>query len=561
VIGEDGNGVLPSYLGLSFPPSDIPAQARELYRLNRVRQIPDAGYTPVPIDAEPGTGTLDLSFSVLRSVSPVHVEYMRNMGTAASMSVSVVVDGRLWGLVSCHNANPKRVPPAVRGSCDFIAQILSMRIAAQAIHADAADRVALQGAQARLLTAMADGTTWYEGLAASEDSLLAATRSTGAAIVRDEGCMTFGDTPDEAEIRSIAAWLDGTGRDLVATSTLPADMGQADPGNGVAGLLAVSLSRMHADWLVWFRPEVVRTVTWGGDPRKPAEGPEVRISPRKSFEAWRETVRGTARPWTAAEVDAARAMRTAIVDIVLRKAEELAALSEDLRRSNKELEAFSYSISHDLRAPFRHIVGYAELLAERERGRMDEKSTHYLRNISEAAETAGRLVDDLLHFAQMGRVKIVPVRVDVNKLVTEVCRSLALEIRDRKVEWRANDMPVAFGDPSLLRQVLFNLVSNAVKYTRGRDPAVIEIGGWSGDTETTYYVRDNGIGFDMAYAEKLFQVFQRLNRTEEFEGTGIGLALVRRIVERHGGRTWASGQLGRGATFYFAIPAPKEGAH
>ncbi len=169
-------------------------------------------------------------------------------------------------------------------------------------------------------------------------------------------------------------------------------------------------------------------------------------------------------------------------------------------------------------------------------------------------------MDDLLYFAQMGRVRIAPVRIDVNKIVAEVRRSLDLDLRERTVDWRVNDLPAAWGDASLIRQALFNLVSNAVKYTRNKEIATIEIGGWSGETETTYYVRDNGIGFDMAYADKLFQVFQRLNRTEDFEGNGIGLALVRRIVDRHGGRTWASGQVGQGATFYIALPNRTENA-
>lgn len=563
VVGEDRNDRLPSYLGLRFPASDIPAQARELYRVNRIRQIPDAAYEPVPLVALPALGDIDLGHAILRSVSPVHVEYMRNMGTAASMSVSILADGRLWGLVSCHHAEARVVPHNVRAACDLVAQILSLRIAAQSLHADAADRLGLQAAEARLLSRMAEGPGWVAGLAASEADVLGVTRSTGAALVSADFCLMFGDTPAEAEVRRIAAWLADKDGDLVATSTLAADMGDgATAIGGVAGLLAVPLSRMHADWLMWFRPEAVRTVTWGGDPRKSEpESAGVRISPRRSFAAWAETVRGTSQPWTAPEIDAARSLRSAIVDIVLRKAEELAAVSEDLKRSNRELEAFSYSISHDLRAPFRHIVGYAELLGEREKERFDEKSGHYLANIVDAAETAGKLVDDLLNFAQMGRVKIAPVRVDLNKISAEVRRSLELDLRGRTVDWQVNDLPSAWGDPSLLRQAMFNLVSNAVKYTRARETAVIEIGGWSGESETTCYVRDNGIGFDMAYAEKLFQVFQRLNRTEDFEGNGIGLALVRRIVERHGGRTWASGQIGQGATFYFAVPARREGSN
>lgn len=564
VVAEDRNDVLPSYLDLRFPASDIPAQARDLYRRNRVRQIPDAGYRPVPLVAR-SDEPIDLSLSVLRSVSPVHVEYMHNMGTAASMSVSILVGDRLWGLISCHNREPLRISPEVRGLCDLIAQILSMRIAVEDVHGDAADRLSAQAVLTRLLAAMASAPSFADGLIGEPDALLALTGADGAAVVRRDETTLIGRTPPDGNVREIVDWLEsrpGAG-DLTATARLPADMDRAEAFDDAAcGLLAMTIGTVHARYVLWFRSEVIRTVTWGGDPRKQFEPitSETRISPRKSFEAWQETVRGTSRPWTTAEIDAARSLRHAIVEILLKRAEEMATLTEDLQRTNQELEAFSYSVSHDLRAPFRHIVGYAELLSERYGERFDDKARHFLSNITESAQTAGKLVDDLLHFSQLGRVHIHPVRIDMNKLALEVQRSLVLEIGDRAVEWRIGRLPSAIGDSALIRQVLYNLVANAVKYTRGREPAVIAIEGQVESRETgrfsVYRVTDNGIGFDMTYADKLFQVFQRLNRAEDFEGTGIGLALVRRIVERHGGSTDAHGEVGVGATFTFSLPLP-----
>ena len=243
---------------------------------------------------------------------------------------------------------------------------------------------------------------------------------------------------------------------------------------------------------------------------------------------------------------------------MLRRAEERAELTEQLQRSNKELESFSYSVSHDLRAPFRHIVGYAELLQERE-GDLGGVSKHYLANIIDAALSAGRLVDDLLNFSHVGRTNLAKHRVDMNKLTEEVRHGPRAGPEGRQIEWRIGPLPPAYGDAALLRQALLNLVGNAVKYTRGRQPAVIEVSGRTeteGETVgfTTYEVRDNGIGFDMTYAGKLFGVFQRLHRPEEFEGTGIGLALTRRIIDRHGGDIQAEGQPGKGALLRFTLP-------
>jgi len=214
-------------------------------------------------------------------------------------------------------------------------------------------------------------------------------------------------------------------------------------------------------------------------------------------------------------------------------------------------------VSHDLRAPFRHIVGFAQLLRERETS-LDAKSLHYLQNISESALAAGHLVDDLLNFSQLGRASIASKNVDMNKLVEEVIKSVMLSRPDRQVEWKVGRLPTAWGDATLLRQVWYNLIDNAVKYSRDREPAVISIDGSTADDVTVYSISDNGVGFDMAYVGKLFGVFQRLQRAEDFDGTGIGLALVRRIVERHNGTVKATGEEDKGATFTFALPTPEK---
>jgi PAS domain S-box-containing protein len=235
---------------------------------------------------------------------------------------------------------------------------------------------------------------------------------------------------------------------------------------------------------------------------------------------------------------------------------ELQKRVQELGSLNQELEAFSYSVSHDLRAPLRHITGFADLLLQRNvSGGVDEKSQHFLGVISESARRMGILIDDLLAFSRVGRVAMRSKRVDLRALTEEVKRELEPETSGREIEWRINGLPDVQGDPALIRQVLANLLSNALKYTSARVHAEIEVGcvGERSD-EAVLFVRDNGVGFDMKYVGRLFGVFQRLHRAEEFEGTGIGLANVRRIVDRHGGRTWAEGVVGRGATFYFSLP-------
>ena len=238
---------------------------------------------------------------------------------------------------------------------------------------------------------------------------------------------------------------------------------------------------------------------------------------------------------------------------------ELGERSEQLAAVNKELEAFSYSVSHDLRAPLRHISGFTDLLQKSPGPELDDRRLRYLRLISESAVKMGDLIDSLLVFSRMGRSEMLHTRVDLNAIIRQAQRDVMQTDPARTVEWAIQELPEVAGDPAMLQLVFTNLLSNAVKYSRTQSNAAIEVGSIDGSgSDVVVYVKDNGVGFDMAYANRLFGVFQRLHRAEEFEGTGIGLANVQRIVARHGGRVWAESELGKGATFFVALPKQRQ---
>jgi signal transduction histidine kinase len=240
---------------------------------------------------------------------------------------------------------------------------------------------------------------------------------------------------------------------------------------------------------------------------------------------------------------------------------ELGERAAELEATNKELESFAYSVSHDLRAPLRHMVGYSELLQRQASSLLDEKSQRFIRTILDSAKRMGNLIDDLLAFSRIGRAETKKTKVDLAQLVKEVVAEIGQDTKSREIAWKIGALPVCYGDRSMLRLVVVNLVSNAVKFTRIRTPAEIEIGCVDRNKkEVEVFVRDNGAGFDMRYVNKLFGVFQRLHLAEQFEGTGIGLATVQRIIHRHGGNVRGEGAVDQGATFYFSLPKAQDAA-
>ena len=575
-----------SYLGLRFPASDVPVQARRMYLQNRVRIIPNVDYEPSPLlAAGPVAGTadaprqapeIDLSHCILRSVSPIHRQYMRNMGTACSMSMSIIIDGKLWGLVSCHHHSARYVPLRLRSACDFIMQIVASQIEAHTSSLRLQRALVAKGVQGRLLASMAAADNYMDGLIQSPETLQALTNASGAALVVGSTARLFGVTPSESQVLQLVDWLSLRGHDsspssspgtmhdsgkdeLFSTSQLSSvyPRGESFAAQG-SGVIAITVSRLHNTHVLWFRQELVQTVRWAGNPQKPAEPASSAsngiVHPRHSFDEWSQIVRGCAQPWADEEVEAAAEFRAAVLQIVLRRAEELAELAAGLQVANEELEAFSYSVSHDLRAPFRHISGFSEMLKEEEGERMSPRGQHYLATIMDSARFAGLLVDSLLEFSRFARAEVAMVPIHMEGLADREWEAVQYDEALRPVDFSRGPLPRVLGDAQLLRQVLRNLFSNAAKYSGKQPDPRIRMECRTEGSEYIFSIADNGVGFDQQYASKLFGVFQRLHRVEDFEGTGIGLANVRRIIGRHGGRTWAEGVVGKGATFFFSLP-------
>jgi chemotaxis family two-component system sensor kinase Cph1 len=562
---EDGSGSVDAeamdavhepYLGLHYPASDIPAQARALYLKNWLRLIVDADQTPSKIvpALRPDTGTpLDLSFSVLRSVSPIHIEYMKNMGVRASMSVSLIVRNQLWGLISCvDHTGPRRVPHRVRSACEFMGRLASLQIASFEDRDLVGLRASRRPTEDALHGAMKEATGGVlAALVAQPRAMMNLVGAGGAAVVEKGEVVTCGGAPPADVVRQIARWLDERG-DLrpFSSASLGVHFPPALAASGVAsGLLTFALPDAR---LMWFRPEIIQTVKWGGDPAKSVEAEAGQpLRPRHSFALWKEEVRGRSRPWAPSDLEAADELqrRATEVDIERRLVSEQRAV-----RARDEVLAM---VSHDLGNPLSvilletaHLLGHLPQAGD-ERARTMRRSAELIQRSTARMKA---LIEDLLELEWLG-AKNFPLDVQPveSRALLEDAVTDAQPLADAKrtsLVLDLSDPPKIHADPRRISQVLSNLLGNAIKFTP--EGGTVTISAWSRDGALSVTIADTGRGIAL---EDLAHIFDRYWRPKgsEGKGTGLGLYIARGIVEAHGGRVWVESSA-HGATFVFTLP-------
>src|SRR4051794_2507370 len=453
IVAEDKAEGLPAFLGLHYPASDIPAQARALFLHNRLRFIHDANGEAAPLVpvVNPLTGAwLDLSDGVLRAVSPIHIQYLKNMGATASMSIALSVRNRLWGLISAHHySGPLLVPHETRATCELIGLVCSMQLEALEQLEASERRVALGARRSKVLDRIVASERIIDGLAG--DDLLAVCDAEGAAIRIDSELRLVGATPPADAVEGL---LDGLGPEIAALDAL----GRPELADTAAGILAAPLAHQRGNHIVWFRPEYVRTVTWGAAPKSIAAGAP-RLTPDGSFRTWAESVEGASRPWEPAEIESAAELRSALGTFLITRAEQLAALNAELARSNDELDAFAYVAAHDLKEPLRGIANFATFLVEDYEDALDDDGRERLATILRLSQRMASLLDTLLEYSRIGRADLELTEFTLAEAVADALDLLASR---PSVTVRGGELALR-GDRIRVRQLLVNLIGNAVK--------------------------------------------------------------------------------------------------
>jgi chemotaxis family two-component system sensor kinase Cph1 len=554
VVAEHRRADLLPYLGQRYPASDIPRQARRLYVLNPIRLIADVGYQPVPLVPEIAPHTrapLDLSESMLRSVSPVHVEYLRNMGVAASMSISIVVKGRLWGLFACHHTTPYLVPHAVRMSCQVLSQIVGMLVDRNltAQHAAALQRslalrdVILQQFERNddIVLALAENPTPFRQLLSCD----------GVAASAEGALHISGAGPEREALGALIEWLAETDQpDIFHTASLDRDAPQlAERFGAICGVLALRFDREQKGYAFWFRNEQVMDVRWAGPPHKEmAHGPlGPRLTPRGSFEEWKETVRGQSLPWTRTDIDIAFALRGGLQEGSMSKASAL-------RRAREMLMA---TLGHDLRDPLQAIMIAAQMLdLNSGSGGVHNRLSQ---RITSSSGRMQRLIDQMVDISSLQGGLGLPVsmrEVALGPLLAEVTEEIRLAQPGVELHARHDGLGTVRVDPDRISQVVSNLVSNSCKHGVPGTPVLLE--GRRLDDAVVITVSNRGAPLAPDLVETLFLPYKpgSLNNSRNRGGQGLGLYIVHEIVKAHGGEI---GVRCAGGMVVFEVCLPQSG--
>jgi two-component system, chemotaxis family, sensor kinase Cph1 len=579
VIAESKVDSLQPFLKLHYPHTDIPVQARELYMRNLVRMLVDVSYKPVPVytidNGKGGDTNLDLSLSNLRSVSPIHMEYLKNMNVGATFVISLIHKKKLWGLISCHHYAPKHIPYYTRLAAHLQGIFLSSQIDVR----QNADDFELAKETAKKLIDLQDLLIHAENILIEKSTLLKLKQllNADAVIVNyRENYYTEGTLPDDKKINDLVNWLkENKGVNSFNTLSISKEYVAAnDMAQTIAGLVYLPLGNQNKNCIVWTRGEVEKSINWAGDPSKAIQTNEVNksLTPRKSFEIWKESVKLQSAAWKTPELNEAKVIASSIqhqMHLADLKSEEkrYLTLNERLQKANDELANMNWISTHDLKEPLRKIQIYGSLILENEESEIPDFVRTNITRMQTSAAKMQTLINDLLTYSKVVNEEKKFLPVDLNMVIQNLVSDLQENIEDKNVQIEIADLPIVPGVQFQLRQLFLNILSNAVKFTRPNITPKIVISiekissknlVWASEkTSNSFYkisISDNGIGFNVEYKEKVFKIFQRLNSATEFMGTGIGLSICKKIAELHNGFIEATGVEGEGATFSVYLP-------
>lgn len=559
VVAEHVRTGLDSLLGYRYPEFDIPKQARALYAKILSRVTPDINKPAVSVLGKPSK-ELDLSKTAVRAMSPVHLEYLRNAQVQASGSFSIIKDGKLWGLVACQNLKPKMIDLNQRHLCVFLAQYAVNRFASLQKQEELNYQ---QEIEQMLLSFNANLLLSGDVLVTLRDSskeIIEFTSSDGMAIKYEDELLVFNETPKIVEINKIGNYIDEqySKESLFIVEDFPFSEFFPDSNKTFSGILKINVLDELEIYL--FRKEILIEEVWAGKPEKIIKyNPELQYqyaSPRTSFEAWKRLVRGKSSPWLKKELQFAERLSQLVRESFLRKIKEIQDLNNQLKAMNNALDTFSYTLSHDLKNPLSSIKLSAQVLQAKLKSEK-ELVSKMCNNILESVSLMTDMLDKTLAFSKAKSWDFMGEIVEVEQFVFKIVDDAVNRYNREKVNTikiSIGDVLPVYGDKTLLYQLFLNVIGNAVKYSSKKESPEISIQSSNTEDNVIYWIRDNGIGISQENRDKIFDIFKRLPDAQDFEGSGVGLTIVKRIMDKLNGEIELESELGSGTTFILKFP-------
>lgn len=556
VVGESKEKHLESFLGLHYPATDIPKIARDLFLLNRSRIISNIHLPNYWLHFNPDIKQtvpyLYLTYSQLRATSPIHIEYLTNMGVVATLILAIIVEGKLWGLISCHHYSPYFLPFEKRKTGEIITNLFALKyLEVLKSNTERESQIYLHRENKFLSQINIDQDISIQLIDATENIQNLFEADGAALLTSNFGTSVINESPAAQELEQIRDWLVENQKTVFFTDNLSEELpGHINIPEQIGGMIAIKISQATYDYLFWFRYTQTQTTTWGGNPDVPYEveevAGEIRLSPRKSFEKWKMQIGTRSMPWNN-------------FDLALAKRVQENLLTKETKRQafkalqiQNEFEQLTYITSHDLQEPLRTVTNYLELLKEELQDNYSGDIKFFMERTNLATTRMRAMIKDLLDYSRIGSDK-ENSWIDIEKIIQETTDDLNALINETQTKIKAGKLPFMKGSETDIKQLFQNLISNAIKYRKSNRKPIIIISAKHTKTYWNFAIKDNGIGIAQENFDKIFMLFHRLHRKDEHEGTGIGLTQCKKIVETAGGKIWVNSTQGKGSTFFFRI--------
>ncbi|TXF75116.1 ATP-binding protein [Chryseobacterium sp.] len=561
VVAEKIKDGMESYLHLHYPESDIPRQARELYLMKKNRLFCNVYEEPVRILSKTEK-KIDLTYCSVRAMSPIHGQYLKNMGVSSSFSTSIIVENKLWGLISCQNKEPKHIDLVNRVRAEVLTFMTANNYYAFKIEQKHKDSIDLSKRTAELKTEFLKYNNLKDSLFNNIELIKNTVSSDGLAIITGGELKTFGDVPSPETVHKISEWVIANSNENIYSNSSFVKQHKEKLGleENASGILAAKWYATNNEMLIWFRKEYNEHIKWAGYEQTEPEkvnfyGDErLMISPRKSFEVFLEEIKGKCKLWQDKDLLAAERILTFILETSYTQTIQVKELNETLQNMNNELESFSFTISHDLATPLSVIKMNAQMLSNAypEDLRIKDK----ILKITQEIDGMEVMMHNILELSRVKNADLKLERISTEQMIRKISYDAKLSFNSEHAEVTFNNFPDILADKTMIYQVFLNIINNAVKYSSHRENPQIVVTGTDEKDSVVYAISDNGIGISEEDSEKMFKVFRRMDNAKIFQGSGVGLSIVHRAMKRLGGSVTYESRINEGSTFYLTFQKP-----